>query len=675
MSIPSNEVTPQADITPTNVESSATAPQQKDVKLNRDGFLSIGEKVIGRVKNLKTGEYANYANKSPEEFKKITEFYKTTINANQESFKEGFKVVEIKVRENGKVDVKRIEHDTPATKTKFDAICSTIRKIINAFLQVIGANSTAKPQTSQATAQQATPESPAAPVAQRIRPPIPEGRAQPQTPATTQGTAPPRRNLPPLPQVGTRSAKGAFSPTAPALPPRSARRVAAIAAAADKAAVAKAVDTPLPDDDNDSPLSDQQFPPSSDTVTSPQTPIAVAQSHTDIDPITPSQAEEILKTKEPGENILMPDENKPGDLQLAVKTKNGTALHHLEATENGFIHDFTTTTTSKGEKEKHIRFVEDGHRQFKPNDVRVVPQELNPLRNGFQLAARAEAEADAASQKKTTITPQNSDALEKQTPIDELDDPPRTKSRYDKQLHVNLGSGRTADALTHKMQKKPTENQAKITTVDYRTDDGREALGEELSHLTHDSRLYLIGHCDRGSDTISSDGNTVQMKAQEFAQMIADNDVNDNLKKKSPDGKKLKISLVACYAGASGEDGQDSYALQLSKALADKDILAEVVARTDTVIRATNNQAKGKKKYKKIVGEDGRHQQPRDKISIVTTKGQPPMVTDVYELKATEIVTKPTKPVTPTPGPIPAPTAIASAPTPTSEPTPASPAA
>ena len=114
----------------------------------------------------------------------------------------------------------------------------------------------------------------------------------------------------------------------------------------------------------------------------------------------------------------------------------------------------------------------------------------------------------------------------------------------------------------------------------------------DLSKLTHSSRLYLIGHCLPGMNTIfsdevpASDGKSVyperHLSVNEIVNMLVEN--APHLKNPSPSGQKLTISLIACHGGVNKTDGSHitpSFAEQLVKALADKGIQVNVLARTD----------------------------------------------------------------------------------------------
>jgi hypothetical protein len=184
------------------------------------------------------------------------------------------------------------------------------------------------------------------------------------------------------------------------------------------------------------------------------------------------------------------------------------------------------------------------------------------------------------------------------------------KSRYDRQLHLNLGSGRSAQALTH----KATGKDLPTSTVDLRSNNPAE-LNTEIQQLTHDSRVYIIGHCDKGSSHISSDEHKA-VSAKDFADMLAQ---NPNLKKED-DGKRIKVSVLACYGGKDGLDGQESFSAQLSQELAKRGIPADIMGRTETVGRATNSEAAGTVTYGKRIGSTGRHHHTGDKVAFFTDK-------------------------------------------------------
>lgn len=170
---------------------------------------------------------------------------------------------------------------------------------------------------------------------------------------------------------------------------------------------------------------------------------------------------------------------------------------------------------------------------------------------------------------------------------------------YDHQIVLTLGTGKTAKGLKEKAAGKNLVSES----IDLREKDYEKEL-PLLKKLTPKSRLYLVGHCNAKLDTISSDEKV----------SLTYNDYADMLEKHAPqlinaDGK-IKISLIACYAGVGGEK---SFAGKLSKALDQKKIPHIIYARTGEVSR----HKKGK--YKKLV--DGKHQQPGSKLIFQTEEG------------------------------------------------------
>lgn len=175
---------------------------------------------------------------------------------------------------------------------------------------------------------------------------------------------------------------------------------------------------------------------------------------------------------------------------------------------------------------------------------------------------------------------------------------------YDHQCVLDLGSGNTANALQNKAIKKDLSTE--IINL-------KEIIIKhiDLGKLTSRSRLYIIGHCGPGSSYIESDkdklGNATKVTAEQFAQML-----QDKLKTSSSSKQRIKISLVACNA-AVGKGQKKSFAYQLSQALANKGIDAEVIARTGAMNRWNNNTNKD---YQKLV--DNKYHVSGSKESFTT---------------------------------------------------------
>lgn len=198
------------------------------------------------------------------------------------------------------------------------------------------------------------------------------------------------------------------------------------------------------------------------------------------------------------------------------------------------------------------------------------------------------------------------------------------KPKYDYQLQLDLGSGITARHLEERSQSKEIES---CTLSLKQTEQELDPLLERITRLTHDSRLYLIGHTCQGASKLTSETKPDQTHEFEWTTLqIANllfNNASHLIKKDQGDNEQhLKISLVACHAGLNGERNH-SFAVQLSKILAHMNIPAEILARTHNV----NIQA-----YRRFQKEvNGRHHGLGDKVSVVTRNGQTTIQVVSYE--------------------------------------------
>jgi|GEM_PF-2086046 len=143
--------------------------------------------------------------------------------------------------------------------------------------------------------------------------------------------------------------------------------------------------------------------------------------------------------------------------------------------------------------------------------------------------------------------------------------------KYD-QYVLDLGSGNTVDGL--KKDAIIKDLSTKIINLNNLNEFDIEKIS--FVNLTSLSRLYIVGHCEPGSDYIQSD-NAEKLTAKDFAKMLA-----LKLDKSSSSKQRIKIGLVASNA-AVDKGEEKSFAYKLSEALAEKGIDAEVVFETHTV--------------------------------------------------------------------------------------------
>jgi hypothetical protein len=178
--------------------------------------------------------------------------------------------------------------------------------------------------------------------------------------------------------------------------------------------------------------------------------------------------------------------------------------------------------------------------------------------------------------------------------------------KYDHQIILNLGKGSTAEQLTAKATKAHLSSE----TIDPHYSDS-DLLN--LSQLAPSSRLYIVGHCDKGRSYLTSDGKPQKrMKVKQFVEMLV-KQAPQLMKQTSPE-RRIKISLIACLAGSNGPREKKSFGFQLCQALAEAGIYAEVVARTESVGVAVNDADPGRKR--------GAHGFKADKLSFISEGGK-----------------------------------------------------
>jgi len=186
--------------------------------------------------------------------------------------------------------------------------------------------------------------------------------------------------------------------------------------------------------------------------------------------------------------------------------------------------------------------------------------------------ARACKKSEELSEKVAVVELLN-EALEKYEKKCESVESSAKGGKYDRQYIIDLGSGRSAQGLVEKAQKKDLETRVfrfpKLDVLDAQKHK-QELLRLFLRGITGGSRLYIVGHCNEGLKSICSDcvgflKHTCEVG--DIAEALA-----DELKERE---RGLKISLVACYGGKEGEVGE-SFAESLCRQLHEKKINSEV---------------------------------------------------------------------------------------------------
>lgn len=186
----------------------------------------------------------------------------------------------------------------------------------------------------------------------------------------------------------------------------------------------------------------------------------------------------------------------------------------------------------------------------------------------------------------------------------------KNKRQYDQQLILNLGKGNTAKGLGGKAQ----ENNLISNTIDLRNQISPATklieIGEDqqklFKNLTHYSRLYVVGHCNKGLPGVFSDEG-VYLSATALANALSK--YATQLKQTHSEGNILRISLVACFGGkATNLQDDNSFCDELQREMNLHGIPCEILGRTDSVSR-WDGRLTG---YKKFVG--GRHHNTGDKL-------------------------------------------------------------
>lgn len=147
--------------------------------------------------------------------------------------------------------------------------------------------------------------------------------------------------------------------------------------------------------------------------------------------------------------------------------------------------------------------------------------------------------------------------------------------KYDNQVILNLGRGISQKRLTEKYEKKYGLVSKTIDLKD------PVSSKDDLKNLTHNSRVYLIGHIKKEKElyVLSDSAELNKGKAYSIAQLVDYFKMSNHLVQKDPNGRKLTISLVGC----SNKKPIDSFAASLSQALDAAKIPAIVYERTRNV--------------------------------------------------------------------------------------------
>lgn len=134
---------------------------------------------------------------------------------------------------------------------------------------------------------------------------------------------------------------------------------------------------------------------------------------------------------------------------------------------------------------------------------------------------------------------------------------------YDRNLIITLITGMPLTLLTYSCVRYGQKTDVIVLTAD---DAGHiKSLSEEdtlkLKKLTGQSRLYVFGHCDKGSDIIA-DNHKLVIHYTQLAHLIAANVNHDAI-------PGLRLAIFGCHAAVSSQPNlNDSFAAKLHHQLA-----------------------------------------------------------------------------------------------------------
>jgi hypothetical protein len=193
-------------------------------------------------------------------------------------------------------------------------------------------------------------------------------------------------------------------------------------------------------------------------------------------------------------------------------------------------------------------------------------------------------------------------------------------SKYVNQFIFNLSDAPDASWR----QKKAESQKLPSVIIDFRRSIDNVRISEEevtkqfsqFKDLTHQSRIEIFGHGgishpDAISSDPESDGSRTILDVDAFVEILKTH--ASHLIKKD-DGQRIKISINSCFSASSSSE--DCFARNLSRALDNAGIPAEVVGRTGLVL--SHWDLDHSTTYKTV---NDRYHHTGDKISMVTVNG------------------------------------------------------
>jgi hypothetical protein len=156
---------------------------------------------------------------------------------------------------------------------------------------------------------------------------------------------------------------------------------------------------------------------------------------------------------------------------------------------------------------------------------------------------------------------------------------PEKPPTYCGQIILNFLNDATAKGLTNRAKRKMPNMPSKTIPLNNPIVSSKEmdTLEKYMKWLLPEMKIYIAGHCSQGSNYIISDVSSDMYSVTSVKKFVKWLKLSPDIKK-TGDGQKITISLIACHAATYGPDGA-CFASRLSQKLALEGISANVIAR------------------------------------------------------------------------------------------------